>query len=91
MSEYAKYRENLSDYPTELTGLESLHYKHDLLVKNLELARLNKASIQEEVNIIADIDEVDQMIEFVESMMGLNAKEEKTTENESGEWKWADD
>lgn len=91
MSEYAKYRENLSDYQAELTGIESLHYKHDLLVKNLELARLNKASIQEEISIIADIDEVDQMIEFVESMMGLNTKEEKPAENESGEWKWADD
>lgn len=91
MAEYAKYREKLSDYPTELTELESLHYRHDLLVESLELARMNKASIQEEVNIIADIDEVDQMIEFVESMMGLNIKEEKTAENESGEWKWADD
>lgn len=91
MSEYTKYRENLSDYPAELTGLESLHYKHDLLVKNLELARLNKAPIQEEINIIADIDEVDQMIEFVESMMGLNTEEEKTADNEGGEWKWSDD
>lgn len=91
MSEYAKYRENLSDYPAEMSGLDALHYKHDLLVEHLEIARMNKVSIQEEVNIIANIDEVDQMIEFVESMMGLNTKEEKPAENESGEWKWADD
>lgn len=91
MSEYAKYKEKLSDYPAEMSGLDALHYKHDLLVEHLEIARMNKVSIQEEVNIIANIDEVDQMIEFVESMMGLNTKEEKPAENESGEWKWADD
>lgn len=91
MAEYAKYKEKLSDYPAEISGLDALHYKHDLLVEHLEIARLNKASIQEEVNIIADIDQIDQMIEFVESMMGLTIKEEKPVENKSGEWKWADD
>lgn len=91
MTEYAKYKEKLSDYPAEMSGLEALHYKHDLLVEHLELVRMNNPSIKDEINIIADIDQIDQMIEFVESMMGLNIKEEKPVENKSGEWKWADD
>lgn len=91
MAEYIKYKENLSDYPTEMNGLDVLHYKHDLLVEKLEISKLSKASIQEEQNIVADIEKVDKMIEFVESMMNLDVAEEKQVENESEKRKYEDD